>query len=70
VQPRTDRESECSDSLDGCERRACRERSCRAEEREGHDSGDIAYEWKRSEKGSYGLGIDVAVKSVAGAAKK
>jgi len=36
----------------------------------GHDSGDIAYEWKRSEKGSYGLGIDVAVKSVAGAAKK
>jgi hypothetical protein len=36
----------------------------------GHDNGDIAYEWKRSEKGSYGLGIDVAVKSVAGAAKK
>lgn len=28
-----------------------------------HDSGDIAYEWKRSEHGSYGLGIDVAVKS-------
>ena len=25
------------------------------------DSGDIAYEWKRSEHGSYGLGIDVAV---------
>lgn len=33
----------------------------------GHDSGDIAYEWKRSEKGSYGLGIDVAVKTAAGA---
>lgn len=31
----------------------------------GRDSGDIAYEWKRSEKGSYGLGIDVNVKSVA-----
>lgn len=27
------------------------------------DSGDIAYEWKRAEKGSYGLGIDVAVKT-------
>jgi hypothetical protein len=27
------------------------------------DTGDIAYEWKRSEKGSYGLGIDVAVKT-------
>jgi hypothetical protein len=27
------------------------------------DSGDIAYEWKRSEHGSYGLGIDVAVKT-------
>jgi len=25
------------------------------------DSGDIAYEWKRTEHGSYGLGIDVAV---------
>jgi hypothetical protein len=36
----------------------------------GHDSGDIAYEWKRSEKGSYGLGIDVSVKSVASGAKK
>ena len=23
------------------------------------DAGDIAYEWKRKEKGSYGLGIDV-----------
>ncbi|HUS28456.1 MAG TPA: hypothetical protein VMZ53_08105 [Kofleriaceae bacterium] len=31
----------------------------------GHDSGDIAYAWKRSEKGSYGLGIDVGVKTVA-----
>jgi hypothetical protein len=29
------------------------------------DSGDIAYEWKRKEKGSYGLGIDVAVKATA-----
>jgi len=37
----------------------------------GHDSGDIAYEWKRSEKGSYGLGIDVSVKTAAtGGAKK
>jgi len=38
----------------------------------GRDSGDIAYQWKRTEHGSYGLGIDVAVKSVAqqGAAKK
>ena len=37
----------------------------------GKDSGDIAYEWKRSEKGSYGLGIDVSVRSVAnGAAAK
>jgi len=27
------------------------------------DSGDIAYEWKRKEKGSYGLGIDVSVKT-------
>ena len=27
------------------------------------DGGDIAYEWKRKEKGSYGLGIDVAVKT-------
>lgn len=31
----------------------------------GKDNGDIAYEWKRSEKGSYGLGIDVTVKSIA-----
>lgn len=30
----------------------------------GKDNGDIAYEWKKSEKGSYGLGIDVSVKSV------
>lgn len=29
------------------------------------DSGDIAYEWKRKEKGSYGLGIDVSVKTQA-----
>ncbi len=29
------------------------------------DAGDIAYEWKRKEKGSYGLGIDVGVKTVA-----
>jgi hypothetical protein len=27
------------------------------------DSGDIAYAWKRTEKGSYGLGIDVSVKT-------
>jgi hypothetical protein len=27
------------------------------------DGGDIAYSWKKSEKGSYGLGIDVAVKT-------
>ena len=27
------------------------------------DGGDIAYEWKRKEKGTYGLGIDVAVKT-------
>jgi hypothetical protein len=27
------------------------------------DSGDIAYEWKRSEHGSYGLGIDVAIQT-------
>jgi hypothetical protein len=29
----------------------------------GHDSGDIAYEWKRKERGNYGLGIDVSVKT-------
>jgi hypothetical protein len=27
------------------------------------DSGDIAYAWKRTEHGSYGLGIDVAVRT-------
>ncbi len=30
-----------------------------------HDAGDIAYQWKRSETGNYGLGIDVAVKTTA-----
>jgi hypothetical protein len=30
-----------------------------------HDSGDIAYAWKRGEHGNYGLGIDVAVKALA-----
>jgi hypothetical protein len=36
------------------------------------DGGDIAYEWKKSEHGKYGLGIDVSVKTVAreGAGKK
>jgi len=29
------------------------------------DGGDIAYQWKRSEHGSYGLGIDVSVKTMA-----
>lgn len=29
------------------------------------DGGDIAYEWKKSEHGSYGLGVDVAVKTMA-----
>jgi hypothetical protein len=33
-----------------------------------HDSGDIAYEWKKSEHGSYGLGIDVSVKTAKPAA--
>jgi len=28
-----------------------------------HDNGDIAYEWKKSEHGNYGLGIDVQVKT-------
>jgi hypothetical protein len=32
------------------------------------DAGDIAYAWKRSEHGSYGLGLDVAVKTAARAA--
>ena len=27
------------------------------------DGGDIAYEWKRKERGTYGLGIDVVVKT-------
>jgi hypothetical protein len=27
------------------------------------DTGDIAYEWKRKERGTYGLGIDVSVKT-------
>ena len=31
----------------------------------GKDSGDIAYEWKKSEHGSYGLGLDVGVKTIA-----
>jgi hypothetical protein len=30
-----------------------------------HDSGDIAYAWKKSEHGSYGIGIDVSVKAAA-----
>ncbi|HTR52908.1 MAG TPA: hypothetical protein VMJ10_19470 [Kofleriaceae bacterium] len=30
-----------------------------------HDSGDIAYAWKREQHGNYGLGIDVAVKTLA-----
>ena len=36
----------------------------------GRDSGDIAYAWKRGESGSYGLGIDIGVKSVAPAGAK
>jgi hypothetical protein len=31
------------------------------------DSGDIAYAWKRAERGSYGLGIDVSVKTAKSA---
>ena len=31
-----------------------------------HDSGDIAYEWKKSEHGSYKLSIEADVKTVAG----
>ncbi|MFT3700505.1 MAG: hypothetical protein QM831_45595 [Kofleriaceae bacterium] len=34
----------------------------------GHDNGDIAYEWKKSEHGNYGLGIDVSVKTAKPAA--
>jgi hypothetical protein len=30
-----------------------------------HDSGDIGYAWKKSEHGSYGLGVDIAVKALA-----
>jgi hypothetical protein len=33
------------------------------------DGGDIAYEWKKSEHGSYGLGIDVSVKTQPRAAE-
>lgn len=29
------------------------------------DGGDIAYAWKRSQRGSYALGLDVAVKTLA-----
>jgi hypothetical protein len=36
----------------------------------GHDNGDIAYAWKKGEHGSYGLGIDVGVKTVAPAGGK
>ena len=32
------------------------------------DGGDIAYEWKKKEKGSYGLALDVSVKTQARAA--
>jgi len=35
-----------------------------------HDNGDIAYQWKRGEHGSYGLGIDVGVKTVVPAGAK
>jgi hypothetical protein len=34
------------------------------------DSGDIAYQWKKSEKGTYGLAVDVAVKTGAHEEKK
>jgi hypothetical protein len=34
------------------------------------DGGDIAYEWKTSERGNYGLGIDVSIKAVAHADSK
>jgi len=33
------------------------------------DGGDIAYEWKRKERGSYKLGIDVDVRTSARAAE-
>jgi len=35
-----------------------------------HDSGDIAYEWKKSEHGNYGLGIDVSVRAATPAGAK
>ena len=34
------------------------------------DSGDIAYKWKKSESGSYGLAVDVAIKTGAHEEKK
>jgi hypothetical protein len=34
------------------------------------DGGDIAYQWKRTEHGKYGLGIDVSVKTVARTGEK
>lgn len=34
------------------------------------DGGDIAYQWKRGEKGSYGLGMDISVKAQKRAAAK
>lgn len=34
------------------------------------DGGDIAYQWKRGEKGSYGLGMDISVKAQKRAAPK
>ena len=34
------------------------------------DSGDIAYKWKKSESGSYGLAVDVAIKTGAHEDKK
>lgn len=34
------------------------------------DGGDIAYQWKRGEKGSYGLGMDISVKTQKRAAPK
>jgi hypothetical protein len=34
------------------------------------DGGDIAYEWKRKERGTYGLAVDVVVKSVPRAGGK
>lgn len=34
------------------------------------DGGDIAYQWKRGEKGNYGLGLDISVKTQKRAAPK